>query len=95
MAALEGLDDEHGGAAAGTGSVVGGCLLLRTVIAGEDRHGNERRSRCGEQLACTGQVLDPCGIGQQAVMANAVESAYALRRISGFMQSTGLCGECR
>ena len=84
MAALEGLDDDHGCAAAGTGSIVGGGLLVRAVSAGEDRHGNERGERSGEQLPGPCQVLDPCGIGQQAVMADAVKSNYALQRISGF-----------
>jgi hypothetical protein len=95
MATLKGLDDDHGGAAAGTGSVVGGCLLLRAVTADEDRHGNERGYRSREQLPSPCQVLDPCGIGQQAVMADAVKSRYALQRIKGFMRSPGLCGECR
>ena len=71
MAALEGLDDDHGGAAAGTGSVVGGCRLLRAVSADEDRHGNERGQRRGEQLPSPCQVLDPRGVGQQTVMADA------------------------
>ena len=95
MAALEGLDDHHGGAAAGTGSVVGGGLLRRTLTAEEDRHGDERGNRSREQLPSACQVLDPCSIGQQAVMADAVKSSYALQRITGFMRSTGLCGECR
>jgi hypothetical protein len=40
-------------------------------------------------------MLDPGGIGQQTVVADAVEALYALQCIKGFMRSTGLCGECR
>ena len=79
MAAFEGLDDDHGGAAAGTGSVVGGCLLLRAVTADEDRHGNERGYRSREQMPSPCQVVDPCGIGQQGAMADAVESRQRRR----------------
>ena len=83
MVSGKGLDDHHGCTATGARAGVLGWGVLCDILTGEDGHGNERGERSGEQLPGPCQVLDPCGIGQQAVMADAVKSSYALQRITG------------
>jgi len=73
MAAGEALDDHHGRPAAGTGTGVAARGIRCTILTGEAGHGNERRWGGGEQRSGVGQMLDPGGIGQQAIMADAVE----------------------
>ena len=72
----EGLDDHHGCTATGARAGVLGWGVLCDILSGEDGHGNERGERSGEQLPGPCQVLDACGIGQQAVMADAVKSRW-------------------
>jgi len=75
MAAGEGLDDHQGRTAAGARAEVGGGEdLLGGMLVAALGGGNERGERRGEQLPSACQVLDPCGIGQEAVMADAVKS---------------------
>ena len=71
----EGLDDHHGCTATGTRAGVLGWGVLCDILSGEDGHGNERGQRSGEQLPGPCEVLDPGGVSQQAVVADAVESA--------------------
>ena len=72
-----------------------GQAILCDHLAGGDRHGKERGQRGRQQLARPRQRLDAGGIGQQAVVADAMEAIYALQRINGFMRSKGLCGVAR
>ncbi len=88
----EGLDDHHGCTATGTRAGIFGWGVLCDILSGGEGYGNERGYRSGEQLPSPCQVLDACGIGQQAVMADAVETRYALQHIKGLMWSSGLCG---
>ncbi len=69
MSGLEGLDDDHGSAAAGAGlgegrrfGVIGGV----GVVGLGGRH--------GEQFAGTGDVAGAPAIGKEPVMADAVET---------------------
>ena len=69
LPAGEGLDDDHRGAAVRADE--GG------LAAGHRRR--RRRRRCGgddvQQLACLGEMLAAAGVGEQAVVADAVEAA--------------------
>jgi hypothetical protein len=95
MASPEGLDDHHGRPAAGTRTGLGrGPDRLVRVGLGALGYGDERGERDGEQRTSAREVRHPRGIGQEAVVADAVKSRYALQCITGFMRSNGLCGEC-
>ena len=67
MPAQKDLDDAHGGTTAPANECwhAGGGLLV---------HGRFRRWRI-EQVPSLGQVPAPIGIGEQAVVTNAVEAA--------------------
>ena len=71
MSGLEGLDDDHAAAAARAGKgadrrFIGivGLAIAKFVVGG--RH--------GEQLARSCQVLGSSAVGEEAVVANAVEA---------------------
>ncbi len=74
MASSKGLDNHHGRTTIGTRAGVFDWGILCDILSGGEGYGNERGYRGGEQLPSPRQVLDACGIGQQAVMADAVES---------------------
>ena len=70
MSGLEGFDDDHGAAATRTGLLdrrfigIVGLAIAKFVVGG--RH--------GEQLARSCQVLGSSAVGEEAVVANAVEA---------------------
>ena len=92
MAWGKGLDNHHRPPATGTKAGIFGWGILCNRLSGGEGYGNERGYRGREQLPSPRQVLDARGIGQQAVMADAVETRYALQHIKGLMWSSGLCG---
>jgi hypothetical protein len=63
------------------GGPAGGMFVA--ALGGGDERGERRR----EQLPSACQILNPRGIGPQAVMAGAVKSRYALQCITGFRRS--------
>ncbi len=71
VAALEGLDDDHGAAAAGTRIGAGRRFF---GIDGLAVAGRAVEGRHGEEVARPCQVLGAPAVGEQAVVANAVEA---------------------
>ncbi len=69
LSGLEGLDDDHGSAAARTGL----CEACRLIGLGGG-FGLVLWCRQVEQLTRPGEVLDAPAIGKKAIMANAVEA---------------------
>ncbi len=90
MTGAKDFDDAHSPAASRTDQPVGGCGIIGGVIVVDTLHGFD-----SEQCSRFGEVLSPLAVGEEAVVSDAVEPCYAPRGITGFMQSPGLCGECR
>ncbi len=65
---LEGFDDHHGAAASGARICVARWLagLVEGLVI------VDHRRRHGKQLACPGEVGGAIGVGEQAVMADAI-----------------------
>src|SRR5262249_59383579 len=84
-ATLEGLNDDHAATATGawTRAVLIGCCLGRVGLL--------RRNWHGEQLASAGDIGDAAAVGEQSIVADAME---AVRQNVGEEAADGLgCGE--
>ena len=78
-APCEGLDDDHAAAAAAAwtwqdAGFVGGCGRGRLGPFRAGRHGEELAGRHGEELARLCDVGGAIAIGEQSVMADAVQA---------------------
>ena len=69
---LEGLDDDHGPAAAGAGLLEGFGSVIDLAV----RFGLVLRRRDMEQFTSPGEVLGACAICKEPVMSDPVETRW-------------------